>query len=340
MGYNIKDLQLSLFKRFTPYLILCLFVFSCKNNPHDVDISAIEVEVELKRFEKDLFNTVEYEKLNVQYGYFFQVFAENMLNLSYSSPLIVSNGLKDFCSDQEIKSIYSDVENTYGDFSSEMDKITKALRYYNFHFPNKPVPNIVTFISGFNYGIVSLDSTIGIGLDMFLGEDYEYYKALQFPLYKRSKLQRKHIPISALKGWVETEYTVESNNQSCLSRMVEKGKVLYALDALFPMAADSMKIQYNPAQMEWAEINEVFVWATLVDQKLLYEKNFSKTYKLFNDGPFTSLFEQTSAPRIGEYIGWQIVRSFMENNDVTLDSLMNINNAQTLLANSNYKPKR
>ena len=315
-------------------------MFSCSNNPHDVDISGVEVNLELQRFEQDLFKTTAYESLKSKYRYFFRVYTDNILNINSNNPIMMTNGLKDFCSVPEIKEIYKEVEGKYEDFSPEFNKIQEAFTYYKYHFPQKNIPKIITFISGFNYGILSLDSTLGIGLDMFLGKDYNYYSALQFPLYKRNKLQQKNIPFATLKGWIETEYMMESNNQSCLSRMVERGKVLYAMDAVFPFAPDSSKIQYSPQQMNWAQENEVFVWATLVDQSLLYEKNFSKTYKLFNDGPFTSLFEQTSAPRIGEFIGWQIVRSFMENNQIKLSELMQMNDAQELLAKSNYKPKR
>jgi hypothetical protein len=47
--------------------------------------------------------------------------------------------------------IYSDVEKLYGDFSKQNAEFTEAFRYYSYYFPTKPIPKVVTIISGFSY---------------------------------------------------------------------------------------------------------------------------------------------------------------------------------------------
>jgi uncharacterized protein YjaZ len=43
---------------------------------------------------------------------------------------------------------------------------------------------------------------------------------------------------------------------------------------------------------------------------------------------------------VGQWLGWQIVRSYMENNDdVTLEQLLAMN-TKTIFENSKYKPKK
>jgi uncharacterized protein YjaZ len=58
-----------------------------------------------------------------------------------------------------------------------------------------------------------------------------------------------------------------------------------------------------------------------------------------NDGPFTAEVTQDSPGRLGVWVGWRIVDSYMRNNkDVTLCELMNENDAQKILEQSYYKP--
>ena len=63
--------------------------------------------------------------------------------------------------------------------------------------------------------------------------------------------------------------------------------------------------------------------------------------KYTSEGPFTAAFSKAAPPRIGYWIGWQIVRQYMNNNpEVTMQQLMDNNDAQQLLAKSKYKPKK
>ena len=67
------------------------------------------------------------------------------------------------------------------------------------------------------------------------------------------------------------------------------------------------------------------------------ESNVLSSY--MNDGPFTAEVTQDSPGRLGVWVGWRIVDSYMRNNKVvTLRELMNENDAQKILEQSYYKP--
>jgi uncharacterized protein YjaZ len=60
-----------------------------------------------------------------------------------------------------------------------------------------------------------------------------------------------------------------------------------------------------------------------------------------NDGPFTTAkdFGNGTAPRIGSYIGWRIVKQYMEKNPkITLAQLLKLVDADDILTKSKYKP--
>ena len=63
--------------------------------------------------------------------------------------------------------------------------------------------------------------------------------------------------------------------------------------------------------------------------------------KFTSEGPFTTALSKQSAPRIGYWVGWRIVKQYMqENPDVTLEQLMKETDAQELLKKSKYIPKK
>ena len=78
----------------------------------------------------------------------------------------------------------------------------------------------------------------------------------------------------------------------------------------------------------------------MVGNKLLYANGTEIFRNLFGDGPFTQAFSKDAPARLGEYIGLQIVRSYMTNNDVSLQDLLRNEDLQQIFQDSQYKPKK
>jgi uncharacterized protein YjaZ len=58
--------------------------------------------------------------------------------------------------------------------------------------------------------------------------------------------------------------------------------------------------------------------------------------------PFSKFYleiDNESPGRVGQWIGWQIVRSFMENNKVSMQEMIKMD-AKELFEKSKYKPKK
>src|SRR5690606_18920677 len=93
-------------------------------------------------------------------------------------------------------------------------------------------------------------------------------------------------------------------------------------------------------QWEWANHFERDIWAWLLQENLLYEADYNRIQKYLGEAPFTpELGEQNdSAPKLGVFIGWKIVRAYMERNpDISLSGLLEINDAQKILDGSRYR---
>jgi hypothetical protein len=163
-----------------------------------------------------------------------------------------------------------------------------------------------------------------------------------FPLYKIARMNKTYIPVDCMKGWAQSEFPggpmVE---KSLLSQMIYQGKILYFLDAMMPDISDTLKIGYTNTQLDWCVKNEKNIWAFFIEKKLLFSSNSVEFLKFINDGPTTNGLPKEAPAQLGSWIGWQIVREYMNNNkNVTLEELMKEPNEQKVLNLSKYKPKK
>ena len=81
------------------------------------------------------------------------------------------------------------------------------------------------------------------------------------------------------------------------------------------------------------------MWGFLIKNKLMYSTETEVISKFTAEGPFTTGFVKESPGRTGVWIGWQIVRKYMDDNpNISLQQLMNEKDPQMILAKSKYKP--
>jgi uncharacterized protein YjaZ len=124
--------------------------------------------------------------------------------------------------------------------------------------------------------------------------------------------------------------------------MVYAGKQLYLKDVLLPQISDAEKIGYSPEQLTWCQENESYMWRYFMQEQLLYSTDSKLATRFINTAPFSKFYleiDNESPGRVGTWIGWQIVRSFMNNNDVNLQQLLQMDPIE-IFQNSKYKPKK
>lgn len=325
-------------------IILSLFVFGCGTDHPKVDTSAIQLDLKVKRFEQQLFaypkiNDAEVLEMKQSYNPFFKHFIENIVNISSVDDPSVYYSLNGFKDDPYVNEVYQNVEENFKDFSSYQNQLQESFKLYKYYFTEKEVPEIITFVSGFNYAIVTDSSYLGIGLDMFLGSDYKAYTQLGLPQYKIANMTKQHLVSSSLLGWISTEFELNQSNADLLTEMVHQGKLLYILDMLTPYEEEYVKLGYAKEQLAWCNKNEKQIWFYFVDNELFYSKETKEIIKYMGEAPFVQGFPEGSPGKVGQWVGLQIVRAFMENNPkVTLQDLVNETDAQLILNRSKYKP--
>ena len=75
------------------------------------------------------------------------------------------------------------------------------------------------------------------------------------------------------------------------------------MNLLLPDEDPENKFRYNKSELKWCEENEKYIWQYIIDQEILYEKDFNKISYFFNPGPYTKNFGKDSS-----CIHWDLAR--------------------------------
>ncbi len=323
----------------------------CQNKTHR-RFDAPPVDVNIQRFEKDLFTIdttrteTELTSLYKKYGLFYLSFARDMMMMKESAddPLFL-HPMSMLVTYPPFRALQSSIDSTLGHLESLRPPLSKAMGIYKAQFPEERIPVFVTFLSEFGYANVTYDSIIGIGLDMYMaGSHSNYYYALEFPEYMVKKLRPEYILPNTIKALAIGQYEEQTyRDKRFLAMMIYEGKIRYFAKTLLPQVADTLILGYSAEQLAWCKDNEPEMWAHVIEKELLYKNEPSQFIRYFNDGPFTSAdgVPSESAPAIGGWLGLQIVTKYMnENPTVTLKQLMEETDFDKMLKESKYRPKR
>ena len=251
--------------------------------------------------------------------------------------------LKDFVTDTFVMRINELVEEAFPNSEVVAEKVKGVYQHLKYYYPELTMPATFTYVSciDFNNGSVMIATeAVMISLDFYLSNKDLVYDKVGMPRYVSRRCQ----PAALTKDLAEAIYYsyifMDIKAKNVLKEMIDRGKKYYFIEAMDPTLNDSILLGYSWQQMEWAQDNEWAIWATIVGNNMLYANGFEQYRVLFNDGPFTAAFSENAPARLGDFIGLQIVRSFMTNNDETLQHLMEMTDYQEIFHRSRYKPRK
>lgn len=294
------------------------------------EISKIPVDLEVTRFDQRFARATPDSLVNLkrEFPYLFP--------RQYPDSVWVQkmNDTIQFELNQAVEAEYPDL----GETREELERLFQHIRYY---FPEEDLPEVVTLTSEVDYRnqVIWSDQVLLIALDTYLGKDHPIYVGIQD--FIRKNFNQDQIVPDAAKAFVETKLERPSS-RSFLDHMIYYGKMLYLTEVLVPFKSDPEKIGYTPEELEWARANEAQIWRYFVEKELLYSSDSQLAPRFLNPAPFSKFYlqlDQEAPARLGQYVGWQIVKQYMERNEVSVEELLGTP-AETIFQNSNYKPKK
>jgi gliding motility-associated lipoprotein GldB len=319
-------------KNFSLLLLLLISVFSCKNeNEIDKEISDIKVDFIIERFDKAFGNTT----------------AENLEQTKNAFPFMFSEKYPDSfwlakVNDTIQQQLTQETTQIFSELNEEYKEVKTLFQHLKYYFPEFHVPRVVTTTSNVDYRnkVIVTDTIVLISLDTYLGNEHEFYQGIQ--KYIRQNFEKDQIVVDMAAAYAD-KYIYQQQLKSLLDEMIYFGKQLYFEDLVIPFKTDAEKIGYTQEQLDWASANETEIWRFFVEKELLFSTDSKLPNRFINPAPFSKFnleeIDSESPGQIGRYMGWQIVRAYMANNDVSLKDMLQME-AMDIFNNSNFKPKK
>lgn len=317
--------------KFFVFTFISIFFFSCNSKSNvEKEIEAIPMDFELVRFDKEFANASEanLSGLKSKYPIFFpQQFPDSIWIEKMNDTLqkdLEAEVIKQFPTEEKME-----------------EDLLSLFQHIKYYFPQFNPPKVYTVISDVDYQnkVILADSLLVIALDTYLGSEHRFYEGIQKYI---SKGMNKSQMLPDVAAAYSHQLIAPPRQRSLLAQMVYYGKELYLKDLWLPEISDADKIGFMEEEIKWAKDNEIEMWRYFVENEILFSTDPKLPPRFINPAPFSKFYleiDNESPGMMGRYLGWQIVRAFMENNSVTVQQLMTME-AREIFNESKYKPKK
>ena len=314
------------------FLIVFIIIASCKKDKTlEQDIARINTDIKIERFDA-LFAQVTSNKLpDLKTAYPF-MFSEKYTDSFW---LAKKKDTLQILLFKEVNNVFLDIKDT----ETEIESLFNHLKYY---FPEFKPPRIITTTNDVDYRnrVIVTDTVAVIALDSYLGTNHEFYGGIAN--FLKANLNKGQIVVDLTDEYAK-KYTYHPERNTLLDEMIYFGKLLYFKDVMLPFKSEAERIGYTENELNWALSNESYIWRYFVSRELLFSTDSKIPGRFINPAPFSKFYLEdidTDSPgRLGQYIGWQIVRAYMDQNDVLLKDML-IKSTEDIFNNSKFKPRK
>jgi len=311
-----------------PFLILFILV-GCKDQK-EKEISKIKLQYDFIAFHRAFYSADKTGLISLKKSYPY-LFPSDVSNNEWLAKIEDSNEKILFkITDSVFKNLSNIEHHTY--------KLYQHIKYYK---PSFTPPKTLLLINGLDYenAVIYADSLAFISLDLYLGANSDVYA--DFPEYLSSNFTENNITVDLAKEIIQREFPIY-RDRSLLGSMLYYGKKLYITEQLIPKVKENILLGFSKSKLQWSRENETQIWMYFMRNELLFSTDPSLNKRFIDIAPFSKFYldsDRESPGSIGSYIGLQIIRSYMEYNDVSLDKMI-ATDTDEIFKNSRYKPSK
>ncbi len=318
-------------KKTVLFISIIIVLISCKKDSKlESKIANVDIDLQVERFDK------VYAKAK----------PSDLAQIKETFPFLFSKRIADSVwinrmNDTLQTLLYNEVDKIFGDLNAvnaDVKSLFQHIKYYDKSF--KP-PRIVTLTNDVDYrnSVIVTDTIVLIALDNYLGKDHEFYGSIQS--YLKQNFEPSLIVCDLAEEYAK-KYAFQSKRRTLLDEMIYFGKLLYFKESVIPFKSEAEIIGYTDNQIQWSIANESEIWSYFIEKELLYSTDSKLPSRFISPAPFSKFYlelDNESPGRLGQYIGWQIVKKYMKDNDVSLMDMMQ-KEAKEIFDNTKYKPRK
>ena len=327
------------------FIFIAFLLWNCGRNDDEEcvfipDVSHADFPLELEHFEDTLANINSKAQL-IDFLQREPVIREVMLRRAeYPSEAVFIEEMFKRFTNPGIDTLLDETRRVFGDGSQLASAFKEAFANLRYYYPGFTPPKIKTVITGLDTDLFVSDTLIIVSLDFFLGPDARYRPKTYDYLMRRYD-PHDIVPSCLLIYGISPRFNkTDLGDRTMLADMVAYGKSFYFAKRMLPCTPDSVLIWYTGDEISGARQNEDLIWARFIQDKVIFSTSVIDKKNYLGDRPVTIQVGEKCPGRIGQWVGWQVVKEYMEAHPgKSLPDLMNMADAQTIFKNSNYKPQ-
>ncbi|MNK24681.1 hypothetical protein D3C87_429930 [compost metagenome] len=326
------------FKRKIGFLLLpaalSLVIQSCSNDSLKVDISTSKYQLSTIQLDSTIKHTPG-ENLGEA---LFQLSERIPEIIDYQFYYCFKTGLPkdttfqanwaDFTQNPYYKRLSKRIDGKFKNLSGSKKNIEDGFKRIGVHLPTAKLPETIVFMNSFfSSSMYCTEKEIGVGLERYLGAKTDVIKELPgdvFYEWIKEAMEPEYLERDAVCAWILTHICEPGKNMNNIEAMVQWGKILYLTKAAFPEQDERIILRYKKEDFDWALKNERGFWEYLVKQNMLFTKSESDQAAFLQEAPFTAGLPQKGPDRLGQFLGYRIVCSYMDQYDITLQQLIDL----------------
>lgn len=246
--------------------------------------------------------------------------------------------------DENQLALFSESQKVLKDFEALNENLDFSMKHYYYYFPETPEITFYAYISNLDFEFPILyvpeQALCFVGLDLYLGQNQPFYKSqMAYMAYYR---QPAFLTRDCIAAVIKPKIKNKEEAATLLDDMIYYGKQLYFLEKMMPQKSKEIIVQYPPDKLQFCQKNERTIWAYFVENNYLFDTSQDLKRRFIELAPFSKFrmkFDAETPGMIGRWVGWQIVRKYMENNStVSLEELGQETDSRKILKLSEYKP--
>ena len=235
--------------------------------------------------------------------------------------------------------LYQKSLEVFDDFQFNSPKLKLIFKNAKENFNSFQAPKLISLISlgDYNDKVIYADSIVLVSLNYYYGSNY--YPDL--PKYLSRKMDKSYI-FNDIAHEISKSFIKRNEDRTLLSEMIYKGKIFYINKTLNPYESDTIIFNSTENKIKWASLNELEIWTYFLENELFYNTDIDLRSRFLSLSPYSKFnldIDRLSPGNIGSWLGYKIVSSYVNKNNITLDELINLDH-YTIFKNSKYKPPK
>jgi len=196
-------------------------------------------------------------------------------------------------------------------------EIAEAFKRFHFYFPTYTLPKQIIYFIGplETYGNVVTKDGLAIGLQLYMGAASSWYDSEQistiYPSYISRQFAPEYMVVNSIQNILNDYDPLAINGKQLIDQMIEIGKRQYILSQCLPTASDTLLLGYTGNQIKAIKENAGDIWTFLSSQNRLFSVDPNLTSAILREAPYNDYFGKDIPGNVGKYIGYEIVKSWM-----------------------------